>query len=188
VYLLRIGSNDISGVDLLREDETLVATRFQRISGYESLAKLEHSETLKVGKDRKECLIDDCKAKGFLVIEVVVQGTFGDLSCRKNCMYAAHRILSGTSRESVGVQLDAADDLLTMKPPAVIGSLGPAKLPCVRASLAADSLHTSRAASLPPARRCGAEESSGIEGRVGESASELLCVGSASSLGKKAVM
>ncbi len=57
VYLLRIGSNDISGADLLREYETLVAARFQSIASYESWAKLEHSETLKVGKDKKECYV-----------------------------------------------------------------------------------------------------------------------------------
>lgn len=57
VYLLRIGSNDISGVDLLEEYETLFAARFPSISSYESWAKLERSEGLKVGKDKKECYV-----------------------------------------------------------------------------------------------------------------------------------
>jgi len=57
VFVLRIGSNDISGTDLLEEYETLVAGRFQSIANYESWVKLEHSETLKVGKDKKECYV-----------------------------------------------------------------------------------------------------------------------------------
>jgi outer membrane lipoprotein-sorting protein len=57
VYLLRMGSNDILGSDLLREYETLIAARFQSIASYESSAKLEHSETLKVGKNKKECYV-----------------------------------------------------------------------------------------------------------------------------------
>jgi outer membrane lipoprotein-sorting protein len=55
--VLRIGSNDISGVDLLRQYETLVAGRFQSISSFESWTKLERSETLKVDKDKKECYV-----------------------------------------------------------------------------------------------------------------------------------
>lgn len=57
VYLLQIGSNDISGGDLLEEYEVLLAARFQNLSSHESWAKLEHSETLKVGKDKKECYV-----------------------------------------------------------------------------------------------------------------------------------
>jgi outer membrane lipoprotein-sorting protein len=56
-YLLRTGDNDISGVNLLQQYETLVATRFQSISGYRAWAKLERSETLKVGNDKKECYV-----------------------------------------------------------------------------------------------------------------------------------
>jgi Predicted periplasmic protein (DUF2092) len=57
VHIIRIGNNEISGVDLLLRYEILVAARFQSISSYESWAKLEHSETLKVGKDKKECYV-----------------------------------------------------------------------------------------------------------------------------------
>jgi outer membrane lipoprotein-sorting protein len=57
VYILRLGSNDISGADLLREYETLVAGRFQSTSNYGSWAKLEPSETLKIGKEKKECYV-----------------------------------------------------------------------------------------------------------------------------------
>lgn len=57
VQIIRIGNNEISGVDLLMRYEILVAARFQSISSYESWAKLEHSETLKVGKDKKECYV-----------------------------------------------------------------------------------------------------------------------------------
>ena len=55
--ILRIGSNGISGVDLLQRYETLIAGRFQSISSYESWAKLERSKTLKAGKDKKECYV-----------------------------------------------------------------------------------------------------------------------------------
>ena len=41
----------------LREYEILVTIRNQGISSRESWAKLEHSETLKVAKDKKECYI-----------------------------------------------------------------------------------------------------------------------------------
>lgn len=57
VYVLRIGNQNISGGDLLEEYETLFTTRFESISSYESWAKLERSETLKVGKDKKECYV-----------------------------------------------------------------------------------------------------------------------------------
>lgn len=57
VFNLHFGTNDISGVDLLRAYEFLLAKRFQDFSGHESWAKLEHSETLKVGKDKKECYV-----------------------------------------------------------------------------------------------------------------------------------
>jgi outer membrane lipoprotein-sorting protein len=57
VNLLQIGSNDISGVDLLGEYETLFAARFPSISSYDRWAKLEHSEALNVGKDKKECYV-----------------------------------------------------------------------------------------------------------------------------------
>jgi outer membrane lipoprotein-sorting protein len=57
VYILRIGNNDISGVDLLEEYDTLVAGRFRSISSYESSAKLKHSKALKVGKDKKQCYV-----------------------------------------------------------------------------------------------------------------------------------
>jgi outer membrane lipoprotein-sorting protein len=56
-YVLRVGSQGISGVDLLEKYETLFAVRFGSISNYGSWAKLEHSETLKVGKDKKECYV-----------------------------------------------------------------------------------------------------------------------------------
>lgn len=51
------GGKDISGVDLLRDYESLLAVRFQNLSAYESVAKLEHSERLKVGADKKECYV-----------------------------------------------------------------------------------------------------------------------------------
>jgi len=54
---LRIKNNDISGMDLLGEYEYLLAARFRDLSSYESRAKLEHSETLKVGKDKKQCYV-----------------------------------------------------------------------------------------------------------------------------------
>lgn len=57
VYILRIGSENISGVDLLGEYETLIATRFRSISNHGAWAKLEHSERLKLGKDKKECYV-----------------------------------------------------------------------------------------------------------------------------------
>jgi outer membrane lipoprotein-sorting protein len=57
VYNLHVGTNDISGVDLLRAYEFLFAARFQDLSSYGSWAKLEHSETLKVGKVKKECYV-----------------------------------------------------------------------------------------------------------------------------------
>lgn len=50
-------SNDISGVHLLEEYKTLIAARFQSITDNESWAKLEHSETLKVGKDKRQCYV-----------------------------------------------------------------------------------------------------------------------------------
>ena len=37
--------------------------------------------------DTRNDLVHDCIAKGFLAIEVVIQGTLGDSSCRKNCLY-----------------------------------------------------------------------------------------------------
>ena len=57
VYVLRIGNNEISGEGLLSEYETLIATRFRSVANSESWAKLERPETLKVGKDRKECYV-----------------------------------------------------------------------------------------------------------------------------------
>ena len=54
---LQIGINVISGVDFLREYEALFAARFKSISSNDSWAKLENSETLKVGKDKKECYV-----------------------------------------------------------------------------------------------------------------------------------
>lgn len=56
VNRFRIGNDDISGVDLLPEYQTLVAGRFE-LAGHASPAKLEHSEALKVGKDTKECYV-----------------------------------------------------------------------------------------------------------------------------------
>jgi len=56
-YPFHVEGNEILGVDLLEEYETLFATRFQSMSGYESWAKLERSEILKVGKDKKECYV-----------------------------------------------------------------------------------------------------------------------------------
>ena len=53
----QVESSDISGVGLLREYETLIAARFQMISRDEPWAKLERSETLKVGRDKKECYV-----------------------------------------------------------------------------------------------------------------------------------
>jgi outer membrane lipoprotein-sorting protein len=57
VYPVGIGSDDISGENLLEAYETLVAARFRSISSYDRWAKLERSETLKVGKDKKECYV-----------------------------------------------------------------------------------------------------------------------------------
>jgi outer membrane lipoprotein-sorting protein len=50
-------SNDVSGVDLLRDYEMLLAARFESLSPYESMGKLEHSERLRVGGDKKECYV-----------------------------------------------------------------------------------------------------------------------------------
>lgn len=57
VYNLHVGINDISGVDLLRAYEFLLAARFQDCSSRGSWAKLERAETLKVGKVKKECYV-----------------------------------------------------------------------------------------------------------------------------------
>jgi outer membrane lipoprotein-sorting protein len=57
VDLLQFGGNVISGVHLLGEYETLIAARYRSISSYGRWAKLENSETLKVGKDKKECYV-----------------------------------------------------------------------------------------------------------------------------------
>jgi len=51
------GSKDISGLDLLQNYETLVAARYQSLSPYASTAKLERSEKLKVGGDKKDCYV-----------------------------------------------------------------------------------------------------------------------------------
>lgn len=51
------GSKDISGVDLLRNYEILVAARYQSLAPYASTAKLERSEKLKVGGDKKDCYV-----------------------------------------------------------------------------------------------------------------------------------
>jgi outer membrane lipoprotein-sorting protein len=51
------GSKEISGVDLLRDYEILLAARYQSLSPYASVAKLEHSEKLKVGGDKKDCYV-----------------------------------------------------------------------------------------------------------------------------------
>lgn len=51
------GGKDISGVDLLRNYEILVAARYQSLSPYASSAKLERSEKLKVGGDKKDCYV-----------------------------------------------------------------------------------------------------------------------------------
>jgi outer membrane lipoprotein-sorting protein len=57
VYILELENDDIFGRNLLREYEMLVLTLFQGIPTDNSLAKLEHSETLKVGKDKKDCYV-----------------------------------------------------------------------------------------------------------------------------------
>ena len=54
---LRIGNNNVSGVDLLREYETLVATRFAGYSVYQPWAKLQPSKTLKVNKGKRACYV-----------------------------------------------------------------------------------------------------------------------------------
>jgi len=51
------GGKETSGVDLLQDYQSLLASRFQNISAYESMAKLEHSERLRVGADKKECYV-----------------------------------------------------------------------------------------------------------------------------------
>jgi len=56
VYL-PFGSNDISGMDLLREYEHLVAARFQSTPRYLPWAKLGRSRTLKWGKEKRECYV-----------------------------------------------------------------------------------------------------------------------------------
>ena len=57
VYLPAIGGNDISGVDLLQKYTALFAARFRELSKHGSWAKLEHPQTLNVGKDKKECYV-----------------------------------------------------------------------------------------------------------------------------------
>jgi outer membrane lipoprotein-sorting protein len=57
VYVLQLGSENISGVDLLAEYKTLIATRFRSISNHGAWVKLQHSKRLKLGKDKKECYV-----------------------------------------------------------------------------------------------------------------------------------
>jgi hypothetical protein len=70
----------------------------------------------------------------------------------------------------VRVLLDGADNCLVVKTLAVKPGLRPAKLPDIRAFFATVSLHTSALHPILLRRRCGVEESSGIEpyGGVGE--------------------
>ena len=57
VYLLQNGSNDISGVDLLQEYETLLAARYKSLASYELGQNWNIRRALKVGKNRKECYV-----------------------------------------------------------------------------------------------------------------------------------
>lgn len=56
-FLHRIGTTPILGADLLRQYEILLAARYKDLSTYERWAKLEQSENVKVGKDRRECYV-----------------------------------------------------------------------------------------------------------------------------------
>lgn len=57
VFMLRIGSDQISGMNLLEEYEALVADRFRSISDWGPWARLQRSKALKVGKGQKECYV-----------------------------------------------------------------------------------------------------------------------------------
>ena len=63
-FIQNLESDDISGANLLRYYENLLAARFRSFSPYMPWAKLEHSETLKVGKDRKECYVLTIQKQG----------------------------------------------------------------------------------------------------------------------------
>jgi outer membrane lipoprotein-sorting protein len=57
-------SHDISGANLIQDYKSLLATRFLILPSYASWAKLENLETLKVGKDRKECYVLTIQKQG----------------------------------------------------------------------------------------------------------------------------
>jgi outer membrane lipoprotein-sorting protein len=54
--IFQIGGHDISGVDLVKEYEALVAIRFQNFPDAR-WAKLDNSKTLKVGKVKRKCYV-----------------------------------------------------------------------------------------------------------------------------------
>ncbi|HVU44973.1 MAG TPA: hypothetical protein VHD85_02540 [Terracidiphilus sp.] len=56
-HVVRIGSNDILGDYLLEQYRTMLDDRFRSTSNYEGWIKLESSQTLKAGKDKKECYV-----------------------------------------------------------------------------------------------------------------------------------
>ena len=56
-FLHRSGFTPILGADLLRQYELLLAARYKDLSTYERWAKLERSENVKVGKDKRECYV-----------------------------------------------------------------------------------------------------------------------------------
>jgi hypothetical protein len=67
----------------------------------------------------------------------------------------------------IRVLFEGANNLLVVNTFATRIDFGPAKLPDFGTSLAIDSFHTPMSHLSPPARSCGAEESSGIEASRG---------------------
>lgn len=57
-------STEIWGGNLLLDYESLLDRRFQYLATYQGIARLEHSETLKVGKKRKECYVLTIQERG----------------------------------------------------------------------------------------------------------------------------
>ncbi len=52
-----MGSNDITAEGLLTEYEFLMTSGFRTIARHKASSKLDHSETVKVGKDKKACYV-----------------------------------------------------------------------------------------------------------------------------------
>jgi hypothetical protein len=86
----------------------------------------------------------------------------------------------------IRILLDCANNFLVVKTFAVNPGLRPAKLPDIRAFFATVSLHTSALHPILLRRRCGVEESSGMEannGEAGEGAiAQVNCFAAAATL------